>query len=110
MSFALTTLVIALAGLAIILSNRLTERLKVPVPVLTLVAAAIAVKVVPGLHMPSEQAVERFVTVSLVCILFAGGMHIGRKRFRAAAMPIVLVGVLRRFFTAGGQYLHWLFG
>jgi cell volume regulation protein A len=111
-SFALTMLVIALAGLAIILSNRLTEWLKVPVPVLTLVAAAIAVKVVPGLRTPSEQTVERFVTVALVCILFAGGMHIGRKRFRAAAMPIVLVGVVGTFLTAAGgaALLHWLFG
>jgi cell volume regulation protein A len=111
-SFALLTLVIALAGLAIILSNRLTEWLKVPVPVLTLVAAAIAFKVVPGIRMPSEQTVERFVSVALVCILFAGGMHIGRKRFRAAAMPIVLVGVVGTFLTAAGGavLLHWLFG
>jgi cell volume regulation protein A len=111
-SFASMTFLIALAGLAIILSNRLTEWLKVPVPVLTLVAAAIAVKVVPGLRMPSEQTAERFVTVALVCILFAGGMHIGRKRFHAAAMPIVLVGVVGTFVTAAGGaiLLHWLFG
>jgi cell volume regulation protein A len=112
MSFAVLTSVIALAGLAIILSNRLTEWLRVPVPVLTLVAAAIAVKVVPGIHMPSEQTVERSVTVALVCILFAGGMHIGRKRFQAAAMPIVLVGLLGTFLTAAGgaMLLHLLFG
>jgi potassium/hydrogen antiporter len=68
--------------------------------------------VVPGLRMPSEQTAERFVTVALVCILFAGGMHIGRKRFRAAAMPIVLVGVVGTFLTAAGGavLLHWLFG
>ena len=110
--FAFMTLLVAAGGLAIILSNRLTEWLRVPVPVLTLVAAAIAVTVIPGLHPPSEQAVESSVTVALVCILFSGGMHIGRKRFRAAATPIVLVGVLGTFLTAigGAALLHWFFG
>ena len=46
--FALVVLVAALAGLVAVLSNRLTERLKVPAPLLVLVAAAIAVKAVPA--------------------------------------------------------------
>jgi hypothetical protein len=41
--------------------------------------------------------VERVVTVALVCILFDGGMHIGWSRFRSAAVPIAVVGVLGTF-------------
>jgi hypothetical protein len=50
-SFALILLVAAV-GLVVVLSNRLTERLKVPTPALVLVGAAVAVKVVPALHEP----------------------------------------------------------
>ena len=70
-------LLTAAVGLVAVLSNRLTEWVKVPSPALVLVAAAIAVQVVPALHAPPQQAVERVVTVALVCILFDGGMHIG---------------------------------
>jgi potassium/hydrogen antiporter len=36
------------------------------------VGAAIAVKVIPALHAPPREAVERVVTVALACILFDG--------------------------------------
>ena len=45
--FALIVLLTAAVGLVAVLSNRLTERLKVPVPLLVLVAAAIAVRTIP---------------------------------------------------------------
>jgi potassium/hydrogen antiporter len=111
-SFAVVTLVVASAGLAIILSHRLTERLQIPVPLLTLVAAAITARLVPRVHLLSERLVTGSVTVALVCILFAGGMQIGLKRFRSAAMPIVLVGIAGTFLTAGGgaMLIHWAFG
>ena len=79
--------------------------MKIPVPLLVLVAAAIAVKAIPSLHAPPERTVEEIVTVALIYILFDGGMHIGVKRFRAAALPITLVGVLGTFLTAGGGAL-----
>ncbi len=100
--FALAVLLTALVGLAAVLSNRMTERVKVPTPAVLLVAAAIAVKVIPDLHAPSEQAVERLVTLALLAILFDGGMHIGWRRFRAAAGPIAVVGVLGTFLTVAG--------
>ena len=75
-------------GLLALLSNRLTERIKVPAPLLVLVAAAAAVQLVPALHAPPQRSVERLVTVALVCILFDGGMHIGWRRFRAPPAPI----------------------
>jgi potassium/hydrogen antiporter len=110
--FARLVLLVAAAGLVALLSNRLTERIRIPAPLLVLVAAAVAVKVIPGLHHPPEQLVERLVTVALICILFDGGLHLGRPKFRAAAAPIVTVGVLGTFLTAvaAAAFLHWTFG
>jgi len=110
--YALIVLLASAVGLVAVLSNRLTERVKIPVPLLVLVGAAVTVKIVPGLHAPPERTVERVVTVALVLILFDGGMHIGWARFRAAAAPIVVVGVLGTFLTAAGGavLLHLAFG
>jgi potassium/hydrogen antiporter len=110
--FALIVLLTAAVGLVVVLSNRLTERLKLPSPTLVLVGAAIAVKVFPALQAPPERAVERVVTVALVCILFDGGMHIGWSRFRSAAGPIAVVGVVGTFATvaAAGLVAHFAFG
>ncbi|MCW2541465.1 MAG: cvrA [Frankiales bacterium] len=110
--YGLIILVTALVGLVAVLSNRLTDQLKVPVPALVLAAAAIAVKFIPALHEPSAHTVERLVTVALICILFDGGMHIGWQRFRAAAAPIAIVGVLATFLTTGAlaALLHVAFG
>jgi potassium/hydrogen antiporter len=111
-AFALLVLLTAAVGLVAVLSNRVTERLKIPSPALVLVAAAVAVQVIPALHAPPRQAVERVVTVALVCILFDGGMHIGWSRFRSAAAPIGAVGVLGTFLTvaATAVLLHVAFG
>lgn len=110
--FALIVLLTAAVGLVAVLSNRLTERLKVPVPLLVLVAAAVAVKAIPDLNTPPEGTVERVLTVALIFILFDGGLHIGAARFRRAAGPIALVGVLGTFLTAAGGavLLHLAFG
>ena len=110
--FALLIVLIAAVGLVAVLSNRLTNRVKVPSPALVLVGAAIAVKVIPALHGPSQQTVERVVSVALACILFDGGMNIGWARFRSAAAPIAVVGVLGTFLTvlAGALLVHFAFG
>jgi len=110
--FALLMVLVAAVGLGADLSNRLAHRVKLPSPALFLVGAAIAVKVIPALHAPSQQAVERVVTVALVCILFDGGMNIGWARFRSAAAPIAVVGVLGTFLTvfAGALLVHVAFG
>src|ERR1022692_2603249 len=109
--FAVVVLLTAAVGLVAVLSNRLTERLRIPSPALVLAGAAVAVKVIPALHAPPRQAVERVVTVALVCILFEGGMHIGWSRFRSAAAPIAVVGVLGTFLTvaAGALLAHLAF-
>jgi cell volume regulation protein A len=56
--------------------------------------------------------VERVVTVALACILFDGGLHIGWSRFRSAAGPIVVAGVLGTVLTvaAGAVLMHLAFG
>jgi potassium/hydrogen antiporter len=111
-SFASQVLLIAVVGLLALLSNRLTERIKIPAPLLVLVAAAAAVQVLPGLHQPPERTVERLVTVALMFILFDGGMHMGLRKFREAAVPIVVVGVLGTFLTAGAiaVFIHLVLG
>ena len=110
--FGLIVLLVAAVGIVTVLSNRLTDRLKVPVPVLVLIASAVAVKVIPDLHAPPEHAVEQILTVALVFILFDGGMHIGTGRFRQAAAPIAIVGIAGTFLTAAGgaALLHYAFG
>ena len=110
--FALLVVLLAAVGLVAVLSNRLAYRVKLPAPALFLVGAAIAAKVIPALHGPPQQAVEHVVTVALVCILFDGGMNIGWARFRSAAAPITVVGVLGTFLTvfAGALLVHLAFG
>ena len=110
--FAQLLLFLSLAAVVAVLSNRLTARIPIPAPALFLAAAAIAVAVMPGLKAPPERTVERIVTVALVCILFDGGMHIGWRRFRAAAAPIVVVGVAGTFLTtaAVAAVAHVTFG
>jgi potassium/hydrogen antiporter len=110
--FVLLVVLVAAVGLVAVLSNRLADRVKLPAPALFLVGAAIAVKIVPALHGPPQQAVEHVVTVALACILFDGGMNIGWARFRSAAAPIAVVGVLGTFLTviAAALLVHLAFG
>ncbi len=98
-SFALAVTLVATVGLLALLSNRLTERIRIPAPLLVLVASAVAVQAIPALHKPPQRTVEHLVTLALVYILFDGGLHIGWSRFRAARAPIVIVGVVGTFLT-----------
>jgi len=105
-------LLIGVVGVAGVLSNRITQRTRIPTPALLLVATAIAVKVVPGLHRPAEVSVDHLVTVALILILFDGGMQIGLPAFRRSIGPIAVVGVLGTFLTAAGAAVvcHYLLG
>jgi cell volume regulation protein A len=111
-TFAWLVLLVAAVGLLALLSNRLTQHIKVPAPLLVLVAAAIAVKAIADLHEPPERLVERLVTLALICILFDGGLHMGWPKFRSAAAPIAIVGVLGTFLTAAAAatFIHYAFG
>ncbi|MEP6852563.1 MAG: cation:proton antiporter, partial [bacterium] len=110
--FAGSVLAVAGAGMVAVLANRMTERVRVPAPLLMLVGAAIVAAAVPAVSPPSEETVEHLVSLALVLILFDGGMHIGWRRFRAAAAPIAVVGVVGTFATtaAAAAILHVAFG
>jgi potassium/hydrogen antiporter len=103
--FGLIVLVIGLAGMAAVLSNRLSARLRVPAPAFFLVAAVIAAQLWPSVTALPALTVQRVVTVALAIILFDGGMHIGRRRFRVAAGAIVWVGIAGTAVTAAAAAL-----
>ncbi len=111
-SFGLIILVVGLVGTAAVLSNRVSERLRIPAPAFFLVFAAIAAELFPGLGHLSDDTVQRVVSVALAFILFDGGMHIGWRRFRTAATATVWLGVAGTFVTAGAAALaaHTIFG
>lgn len=109
--FALLVLVVGVAITAAVLSNRISERIRIPAPAIFLVAAALASDLVPALGQLSVTTVQRVVSVALVVILFDGGMQIGWRRFRTAAGPVVWVGVAGTFVTAAAlaALAHTLF-
>src|SRR6202012_4119340 len=100
--FGLIVLVIGLAGSAAVLSNRLRARLRVPAPAFFLIAAVIAAQLWPTATALPAQTVERVVTLALAIILFDGGMHIGRSRFRPASAAIIWTGIAGTLVTAAG--------
>jgi potassium/hydrogen antiporter len=111
-SFGLAILLIGLVGTAAVLSNRVSERLRIPAPAFFLVFAAAASDLFPGLGRLSDGTVQRVVSVALAFILFDGGMHIGWRKFRTAATATVWIGVAGTFVTAAAAAVaaHLLFG
>ena len=98
--FGRVILLIALIGTLAVLSNRFAERLRIPAPAIFLVGAAAAAEIWPRLGTVQVATVEKIVTVALAVILFDGGMHIGRRRFRSAAGATVWLGVAGTLVTA----------
>lgn len=111
-AFAIAVLLMSAAALAVLMVSRIAERIRVPLPAVLLVAAAAVAALVPSVRAPSYLTVSRVVTVALVAVLFDGGMHIGLSRFRSAAGPILVVGVVGTFATAalGAVFLQLAFG
>jgi cell volume regulation protein A len=110
--FGLAILVVSAAGLLAVLSNRLSEHIRVPAPAIFLIAAALAANLVPALGRVPVVTVQRVVTVMLIVLLFDGGMHIGWRRFRAAAGAVAWIGVAGTAVTALGvaALAHLAFG
>jgi cell volume regulation protein A len=110
--FGLVVLVVAGAFLLALAGHKVTELFPIPAPALFLVAAAVASDIWPGLSGLTNVDVERIAVVALVVILFDGGMQVGWPRFREAALPIAVLGVLGTFATAGvmAVFAHTLFG
>lgn len=110
--FGVAIAVLGAAGLLAVLSNRLSERIRVPAPALFLIGAAVASDLVPALARVPVVTVQRVVTVMLILLLFDGGMHIGWQRFRSAAGTIVWIGVVGTIVTTLGvaALAHLVFG
>jgi cell volume regulation protein A len=104
--------VISVVGLLAVVSNRLSERIRIPAPAVFLIAAAVASDVIPRLGRFPTVDVQRLVTVMLILLLFDGGMHIGWRRFRGAAGPVLWTGVVGTLLTTAGVALlaHLVFG
>jgi cell volume regulation protein A len=100
--FGLVVLVIGLAGIGAVLSNRLSARLRIPAPAFFLICATVAAQLWPRVTLLPFTTVTRIVSIALAIILFDGGMHIGWRRFRTAAAAIVWVGVAGTLVTAAG--------
>ena len=82
-------LVVCAGGLWLALvSTTLTARLRVPAPVVFLLAAAAISDIQPRLSDPvSIRDVERIGVVALIAILFDGGLQIGWRRLRPQIAP-----------------------
>ena len=94
-----------------VLANKVSERLRIPAAGLFLLAAAVASDIWTGLaEALSIRDVERIAVVALIVILFDGGMRVGWTRFRESAVPIVSLGLVGTFATAGLMTLaaHYL--
>lgn len=111
-SFATAVLVAGAVGLAVLAASRLSERIKIPLPALVLLATAVVVELVPHFHPVGQAAVSEVVTVALIAVLFSGGMHMGLRRFRSAAGPLLLAGLPGTFATTAlaGVLLHLALG
>jgi potassium/hydrogen antiporter len=110
-SFGLAVLLASLAVIAAVLSSRASQRLRIPAPAFFLVAAAAASDIWPGLGKLSSTAVQHSVTLALAVILFDGGMRMGWRRFRPAAVASAWVGVAGTFVTAAAvaSAAHFVF-
>lgn len=84
-----------------ILVRIVAARIGLPTAALLLTAAAVASDLSDRLaSLLSFEDVQRVATLALIVILFDGGMSIGLRRFRSAAVPITVLGVLGTFGTA----------
>jgi potassium/hydrogen antiporter len=111
--FGLIVLIGAAVFSLAVLSNSVTERIGVPSPAIFLLGAAAAGRVFTRLgDVLSVRDVERIAVVALIAILFDGGMRVGWRRFRVAAVPITSLGTIGTFATAGALAVaaRYLFG
>ncbi|WP_250009326.1 potassium/proton antiporter [Actinoplanes sp. M2I2] len=111
-SFSWVVLGISLVAMAAILSNRISDRIRIPAPALFLIGAAVASDLVPGLASMKITTVQNIVTVALIMILFDGGIGIGWRRLRPNAGAVLWIGVAGTAVTAAGvaAFVHFVLG
>ncbi|HEY4269225.1 MAG TPA: cation:proton antiporter [Galbitalea sp.] len=110
--FAVAVLLVSVAVIAAVFSNRLSSLIRIPAPALFLIAAAVLAKIFPVLGSLPRGTDESLVTIALLFILFDGGMHIGWRRFRASLGAITVLGIVGTIATAAAiaACAHFLFG
>jgi cell volume regulation protein A len=112
-NFGEIILVVASGFVLALFGRTLTERLAIPSAALFLLAAAAVSDLIPSFgDAISFVTVERIGVVALIVILLEGGMRIGWHRARVSLVPILSLGVLGTFATAGllACAAHWLLG
>jgi cell volume regulation protein A len=113
LDFGRIILVVAGALSIAIFVRVFASRIGLPTAALLLVVAAVASEFSDRLsHLLTFQDVQRVATLALIAILFDGGTSIGLKKFRTAAVPITILGVLGTFATAPlvAVAAHYLLG
>src|SRR6188768_4484081 len=89
------------------------SRIGLPTAALLLIVAAVASEISDRLaNLLTFQDVQRVATLALIAILFDGGTSIGLAKFRTAAVPITILGVVGTFATAPlvAVAAHYLLG
>ena len=111
--FGEIVLVVAATVFVALLGMRLADRLSLPYAAIFLIGAAVIAEFWTHLQsVLSVENVERIAVVALLVILFDGGLHIGLGRFRRSVGPILGLGVVGTFLTAGVVALaaHYVLG
>lgn len=109
--FSAIVLLVSAGLLIAVLSMRVADRISLPSAAIFLLATGLLAASIDTLgDVVSIKVVERIGVVALIVILFEGGMHVGLRRFRRSAGPIVALGIVGTFATAGvvtlaGHYL-----
>jgi potassium/hydrogen antiporter len=113
LDFGRIILVVAGALSIAILIRVIASRIGLPTAALLLAVAAIASELSDRLAgLLTFEDVQRVATLALIAILFDGGTSIGLSRFRTAAVPITILGVVGTFATAPlvAVAAHYLLG
>src|SRR4051794_1535504 len=87
--FGASVLLVSIAVLIALTGNRISRAVHIPAPALFLVAAALASDIWPALGRLSADMDSRIVTVTLVIILFDGGITLGWRRLRPAVGAVL---------------------
>jgi cell volume regulation protein A len=99
--FGAVILAVSLAVFLALLGMRLAARVSVPYAAILLVGTAVVTALWTELQTAmSILEVERIAVLSLIVILFDGGLHIGAARLRGSLGPILGLGVAGTFLTA----------
>jgi potassium/hydrogen antiporter len=100
--FGVVVLAVSAALFVALLCMRLADRVSLPYAALILLATALVASASTYVQSAlSVEEVQNLATVALVVILFDGGLAIGAARFRRSLRPILTLGLLGTFLTAG---------